>query len=212
MQAPLVPTIAARSWPRLDSRVRDLLLIVAGSLFVAGLAQVRIPLPFTPVPLTGQTFAVLLVGAAFGARRGAASLLLYLAEGLLGLPFFAGGGSGLAYLSGPTGGYLVGFVLAAGVVGWLAEKIGVSRITTALLVFLAGEGVLFASGVLWLGAFLGLQQAFAAGFLPFVIGDLIKMVAAALALPIAWKLARGGQAQPPEYRGVLSHDIKDKNV
>ncbi|MRR37511.1 biotin transporter BioY [bacterium] len=194
MQAPLVPTIAARSWPGLDSRVRDLLLIVAGSLFVAALAQVRIPLPFTPVPLTGQTFAVLLVGAALGSRRGAASLLLYLAEGLLGLPFFAGGGSGLAYLSGPTGGYLVGFVLAAGVVGWLAEKVGVSKFLPALLIFLAGELVIFSTGVLWLGAFLGLPQAFAAGFLPFVIGDLIKMVAAALALPAAWKLLRGGQS------------------
>jgi len=104
MNTTFAPTLASRALPRLHSRTRNLLLIFGGSLFVAAMAQVRIPLPFTPVPLTGQTFAVLLVGAALGSRRGAASLLLYLVQGLAGLPVFAGGASGLAYLAGPTAG------------------------------------------------------------------------------------------------------------
>ena len=106
---------------------------------MAGMAQVRIPLPFTPVPITGQTFAVLLVGAVLGSRRGAASLLLYLMQGLVGLPFFAGGTSGLAILLGPTGGYLVGFIVAAYLVGLLAARGLDRRIPSALLAFLAGE-------------------------------------------------------------------------
>ena len=95
METILAPTLLDRSLPRLNRHVRDILLVVGGSLCVAGMAQVRIPLPFTPIPITGQTFAVLLVGAVLGARRGAASLVLYLIQGMLGLPFFAGGASGL---------------------------------------------------------------------------------------------------------------------
>jgi len=112
----------SRSLPRLNRRVRDILLVVGGSLSVAGMAQVRIPQLFTPIPITGQTFAVLLVGAVLGARRGAASLVLYLIQGLLSLLFFAGGASGLTYLFGPTGRYLVGFVASAGLVGLLAVR------------------------------------------------------------------------------------------
>ena len=184
----LAPTALDRYLPRLDSRLRDALLIVAGSLVVAGMAQVQIPLPFTPVPLTGQTFAVLLVGAALGARRGAASLLLYLAEGAAGLPFFAGGAGGFARLAGPTGGYLIGFVLAALVVGWLADRGRDRRFGTALPIFLLGELVIYLCGVTWLGAYVGMQKALTAGLLPFVIGDAIKLITAALALPAAWAL------------------------
>jgi biotin transport system substrate-specific component len=189
MDMALAPTIFTRVLPRLDRRVRDAVLVVTGSLFVATLAQVKIPLPFTPVPLTGQTFAVLLVAAALGSRRGAASLLLYLVEGVAGLPFFAGGASGLAYASGPTGGYLLGFVCAAFLVGWLAERGMDRRLRTALPVFLAGEAVIYLVGVSWLGLFIGMQKALAAGLLPFLVGDAIKLVAAALALPAAWMLA-----------------------
>jgi len=188
MNMALAPTALDRYLPRLDSRLRDALLIVAGSLVVAGMAQVQIPLPFTPVPLTGQTFAVLLVGAALGARRGAASLLLYLAEGAAGLPFFAGGAGGFARLAGPTGGYLIGFVLAALVVGWLADRGRDRRFGTALPIFLLGELVIYLCGVTWLGAYVGMQKALTAGLLPFVIGDAIKLITAALALPAAWAL------------------------
>ena len=190
METTLAPTLLTRALPRLDRRVRDILLVVTGTLFVAGMAQVRIPLPFTPVPITGQTFAVLLVGAVLGSRRGAASLLLYLITGIAGLPFFAGGTSGLPALLGPTGGYLIGFVAAAYLVGVLAARGLDRRILSALLAFLAGEVIIYVCGVAWLSVFLGIQRAIVAGFLPFIIGDAIKLVAAALALPAAWKFVK----------------------
>ena len=190
MDTTLAPTLLHRSLPRLNRHVRDILLIVGGSLCVAGMAQVRIPLPFTPVPITGQTFAVLLVGAVLGSRRGAASLLLYLLQGLLGLPFFAGGASGLAILLGPTGGYLIGFVVAAGLVGLLATRGLDRRIPSALLAFLAGEVVIYLFGVAWLSVFLGIPHAIAAGLLPFLLGDAIKLAAAGLILPAAWALVK----------------------
>jgi len=188
MNTTLASTMFTRYWPRLDSRVRDFLLVSTGSLVVAAMAQVRIPLLFTPVPLTGQTFAVLLVGAALGSRRGAGSLLLYLLAGIAGLPFFAGGASGLTYLSGPTGGYLIGFVLAAYVVGRLAETGKDRRFMVAIVTFLVGEVLIYIPALIWLSARIGPQNAIAAGLLPFLIGDAIKLVAAALALPAAWKL------------------------
>lgn len=190
MDTTLAPTLLARSLPRLNRRVRDLLLVVTGCLIVAGMAQVRIPLPFTPVPITGQTFAVLLVGASLGSRRGAASLALYLLLGTLGLPFFAGGASGLPALLGPTGGYLVGFVMAAYLVGLLAAR-GLDRhVPGALLAFLAGELVIYLFGVAWLSVYLGIRQAIVAGFLPFIVGDAIKLAAAGLVLPAAWALVK----------------------
>jgi len=190
MHTTLAPTLFTRSLPRIDHRVRDILLVVTGSLFVAGMAQVRIPLPFTPVPITGQTFAVLVVGASLGSRRGAASLALYLLLGVLGLPFFAGGASGLAVLLGPTGGYLVGFVVASSLVGLLAARGFDRRIPGALLAFLAGEIVIYLFGVAWLSVYLGIQHAIVAGLLPFLIGDAIKLVAAGLVLPAAWALVK----------------------
>ncbi len=190
MNTTLAPTLLDRSLPRLNQGVRDILLVVGGSLCVAGMAQVRIPLPFTPVPITGQTFAVLLVGAALGSRRGAMSLALYLLLGLVGLPFFAGGASGLAYLLGPTGGYLVGFVVAATLVGLLAARGLDRRIPSALLAFLAGEIVIYLFGVAWLSVFIGIPQALTAGLVPFLIGDAIKLAAAGLVLPAAWVLVK----------------------
>ncbi|RPJ26350.1 MAG: biotin transporter BioY [Chloroflexi bacterium] len=187
----LAPTLYTRTFPRAASWLRDVILIVLGALFVATLAQVKIALPFTPVPLTGQTFAVLLVGAALGSQRGAASMALYIALGALGLPVFAGGESGLAYLSGATLGYLVGFVLAAYVVGLLAERGFERSVRTSLLPFLVGTVIIYACGVVWLTILLGsFSKAIAAGLLPFLIGDAIKLVAASLALPAAWKLVR----------------------
>ena len=190
MDTTLGTTLFTRTLPRVDRRIRNILLVIAGSLFVAGMAQVRIPLPFTPVPITGQTFAVLLVGATYGARRGAASLILYLVLGMLGLPVFAGGASGLSALLGPTGGYLVGFIIAAALVGMLAARGLDRRVPGALLAFLAGEMVIYLFGVSWLSVYLGFWRAITAGFLPFIIGDAIKLVAAGLVLPAAWKLVK----------------------
>ena len=184
----LAPTIYTRTFPRAAGWLRDVILILFGALFVAALAQVKIPLPFTPVPLTGQTFAVLLVGATFGSKRGAASMMLYIALGALGLPVFAGGASGIAYLSGATLGYLVGFVMAAYVIGLLAER-GLERsVRTSLIPFLIGTIIIYICGVAWLAILLGsFSKAIAAGLLPFFVGDGIKLIAASLALPMAWK-------------------------
>ena len=185
----LAPALSNRHFPRAAGWLRDLLLIITSSLFVAAFAQIEIPLQ--PVPITGQTFAVLLVGATLGSKRGAASLALYLAEGALGLPFFAGGAAGLTYVVGATGGYLIGFIVAAYVIGLLAER-GLERsIRTSILPFLAGTLVIYLFGVSWLAIVLGsFQKAVAAGLLPFLIGDAIKLAAAAVALPAAWKLVK----------------------
>jgi biotin transport system substrate-specific component len=184
------PTIASRSLPTVKQSTRDLLLVTAGALFIAALSQVKIPLPFTPVPLTGQTFAVLLVGAALGSKRGFGSMALYLACGAFGLPFFAGGASGLAYMTGPTLGYLVGFAAAAALTGFLAERGLDRRVPTALVAFIAGQAVIYLFGVAWLSVLLGFQKAILAGFVPFLLGDALKIGAAALALPAAWKLLK----------------------
>lgn len=187
----LAPTIYTRTFPRAAGWLGDVILILLGALLVAALAQVKILLPFTPVPLTGQTFAVLLAGATLGAKRGAASMALYVALGALGLPVFAGGAAGLAYLSGATLGYLVGFVMAAYVIGLLAER-GLERsVRTSFLPFLIGTIIIYICGVAWLTIVLGsLSKAITAGILPFLIGDAIKLIAASLVLPGAWKLVR----------------------
>jgi biotin transport system substrate-specific component len=194
----LAPTLSTRYFPRTSAWLKDLILIVSGSLLVALFAQIEIPLK--PVPITGQTFAVLLVGAALGSKRGAAALALYLVEGVAGLPFFSGGGSGMGHIVsttggqvtlGYTGGYLIGFIIAAYVIGLLAER-GLDRtIRTSLIPFLVGTLIIYVCGVLWLAVPLGsLSDAIAGGLLPFLVGDAIKLVAAALALPAAWKIVK----------------------
>ncbi len=179
---------------RAQRRAADAALVLGGSLLTALMAQIAIPLPFTPVPITGQTLAVLLVGAALGSRRGALSMAAYVLEGVLGLPVFAGGTAGLARLLGPTGGYLVGFIAAAFVTGWLAERGWDRRLLTAALAMLAGNVVIYLFGLPWLarftGGFLGPKGALVLGLLPFIPGDLVKLALAALLLPSAWWIAR----------------------
>ncbi len=169
--------------------VRDLALVIGGCLFTALLAQVAIPLGFTPVPITGQTFAVLLVGATLGSRRGAAALLLYLVAGTW-LPFYADGASGFVG-SIASGGYIVGFIPAAYAVGWLAER-GWDRKPWILLSMLAGNVILYVPGLLWLATFAPAESRWATtlewGLYPFIVGDIVKLVAASLLLPGAWKL------------------------
>jgi biotin transport system substrate-specific component len=187
----LAPTIYTRTFPHAASWLRDAVLILLGALFVAALAQIEIPLPFTPVPITGQTFGVLLVGAALGSLRGAASLASYLVMGMIGLPFFAGGAHGLSILIGATGGYLLGFVIAAYVIGLLAER-GLERnVRTSLIPFLLGTIIIYIGGITWLTVVLGsFSKAITAGLIPFLIGDAIKLIAASLVLPGAWKLVK----------------------
>ena len=161
-------------------------LMVAGSLVVALLAQVSIPLPFTPVPITGQTLGVLLVGGALGTWLGGASLLLYLVEGAVGLPVFAAHTSGVPF--GPTGGYLVGFVVMAAVVGWLAERGWDRSVGKSIAAMIIGEAILYAIAVPWLGVYVGMARAIPLGFLPFIAGDGLKLLLAGGMFPIAWKL------------------------
>jgi biotin transport system substrate-specific component len=164
---------------------RDLLWIVGFGLLTALLAQVEVPLPFTPVPLTGQTFAVLLSGAVLGSRRGFTSQMLYLAAGAAGMPAFAGGAATLIYLMGPTGGYLWSFPLAAALLGWLVES-GASRKVWKLALALAiSDAVILACGTLWLALFFSApsRQAWLLGFYPFLIGDILKIVLVGTLLP-----------------------------
>lgn len=165
---------------------RDMFLVAGASLLVAALAQVSIPLPFTPVPITGQTLGVLLMGIVLGSRRAAIAMALYLLEGAIGLPFFAEGRSGLG---GPTTGYLLAFPLAAFFTGWLAERGWDRKPLTAALAMLTGSLVIFGLGAAWLSIYVGgLQKAFTLGVLPFLPGDLIKTTIASGMLPLTWKL------------------------
>lgn len=174
--------------PREISRTAsNVLLAVVGSLSIAACAQVAIPLPFTPVPITGQTFMVLLIGIIYGSRLGAATVALYLAEGALGLPFFASGSSGMSVFAGSTAGYLVGFVVASYVVGLLAEHKWDRKVFTAAAAMFLSSFIVLSFGTLWLSAFIGIKQAFLFGFLPFIPGDIIKTVLAASILPLGWK-------------------------
>lgn len=169
----------------------DALLIVLFSAFVALTARVKLDLGFTPVPITGQTLGVLLTGALLGSRRGALALALYLAEGAIGLPVFAGGTGGLARLLGPTGGYLLSYPLAAGLVGLLAERGWDRTPWRAALAMLLGNVVIYMIGVPWLNWYAGtlFQVSVAwAGVLPYLPGDLLKLAVAATVLPSGWAL------------------------
>ncbi len=166
----------------------DLTLIVGGSLLVALSAQLAFRLPFSPVPITGQTLAVLLVGALLGSVRGGLSMLLYLAQGVAGLPVFAAGGAGVAYFLGPTGGYLLGFVAGATLTGLLAERGWDRRIGTTLMAMLLGTVVIYAAGLIWLVVFAGAVNVLAAGLYPFLPGAVVKIVVAAMLLPQGWRL------------------------
>jgi biotin transport system substrate-specific component len=144
------------------------------------------------VPISGQTFAVLLTGAALGMRAGAASQALYLLMGAVGLPVFTDGQSGLEVLFGSTSGYLFGFVVAAAVIGRMAESRQDRKVRTAIPAFAIGSLAIYACGVVGLMITLGwgLQESLAKGVMPFVIGDALKAIAAGLLLPAAWRLAR----------------------
>jgi biotin transport system substrate-specific component len=174
----------------------DLALIALGSAVMAGLAQLSFRLPFTPVPITGQTLGVLLVGASLGAWRGGAAMLAYIGEGAAGLPVFAGGESGVHWLTpaAPTGGYLWGFVVAAVVIGLLAQLGWDRSVGSAIGAMLVGEVIIFSFGVPWLANLVGVpaEKAMELGLYPFVVGEVLKIMVAAALLPAAWRLAGRG--------------------
>jgi biotin transport system substrate-specific component len=165
-------------------------LVVAAAALTAVAAQWRFDLPFTPVPITGQTFAVLLTGAGLGWKLGAAGQMLYVAAGALGAPVFTEGSGGMEVIRGATGGYLIGFVFAAGLVGWMAEHRQDRTFPTMFTAFILGSAVIYVFGVLGLMMATGwsLVQAVEGGVVPFLLGDLVKASAAGLLLPGAWKL------------------------
>ena len=173
-----------------SSVLTDAVLPLGASLFIALSAQVALRIPFSPVPITGQTLAVLLVGALLGSRRGALAVMAYLAEGAAGLPVFAGGGSGSIWLLGPTGGYLLGFVVAAWTVGWLCEHLWDRSVVGTLVIMLAGSATIYMFGLLWLARFVGADRALALGLLPFFPGDSIKIALAVLSLSVRLRLRR----------------------
>ena len=181
----LHPVLVDAAWPSIGHR-RSVALVATGAVLISLLAQLRVPL--WPVPVTGQTFGVLLVGAALGSRLGAVTVLTYLAWGILGLPVFAGGGSGPATLFGPTGGYLLGFVIAAYAVGWLSERGWDRHILTTAAAMLIGTALVFAPGLVWLSRYVGWDRVLDLGLYPFVLGGFLKVAMAALALPAAWRL------------------------
>jgi biotin transport system substrate-specific component len=177
----------------------DVTLIITGSLLIGLCAHLKVLLPFSPVPVTGQTFAVLMIGALLGARRGCLAVLAYIIEGAAGLPVFAVG-AGPAVLAGPTGGYLFGFIPAVYVTGRLAKKEWDRRIGTTVLAMVFGNLVIYTFGLFWLCCLTGFNPTILSlGLYPFIPGDLAKIILAAILLPSGWKLlshsrlARQGQ-------------------
>jgi biotin transport system substrate-specific component len=180
-------TVLADAFPRVHSAV----LVLCGALLTALFAQISIPVPGSPVPITGQTLAVGLVGACLGARRGASSLALYAVLGLF-LPFYADGESGWDVIWGASGGYIIGFIVAAGVIGRLAEHGADRRVLLAFCAFVLGQLVIFAFGLAGLKIAVGESWGWTIhnGFTIFIVGGLVKAVIGALALPSAWRLVR----------------------
>ncbi|MDQ3867647.1 MAG: biotin transporter BioY [Actinomycetota bacterium] len=193
---PNAATLRLAVWPR-TGVVTDVLPVAAGAALVALAAQITIER--WPVPITGQTFAVLLVGASLGAVRGLASLALYVSVGLLGAPVYQDRHHGLDYFLGATGGYLIGFVVAAALVGYLAERRWDRRLSSAVAAMLTGNVLIYAIGLPWLAAELdtGFKQTLEAGLYPFVVGDVLKLYLAGALLPSAWSVVERATGRRP---------------
>jgi biotin transport system substrate-specific component len=192
------PTIADRLFSR--TIALDLVLVAAGAALTSIAAQIAIPL--WPVPITMQTLAVLLVGVSLGAVRGALSMVLYAVLGIVGLPVFSDASSGFSVIAGPTGGYIVGFVFAAGFTGWLAQREWDRKVLRSILAFLGGTVVVFAVGLPWLAYALGtlgapndLNSVLQAGLYPFIIGGVIKALLAAGIMAASWRAITRGDAR-----------------
>lgn len=199
-------TLVAHIWPSRTSRgpwsgvLRAFALASVGALLIWWAAKIQVP--FYPVPMTMQTLVVLALGMAYGWRLGVSTLLLYLGLGAVGLPVFAGTpdkGIGLAYMAGPTGGYLVGYVAAVAACGWLAERGWDRNVWTAVVAMLVGNVLIYVPGLLWLGALLGWDKPILAwGLTPFVLGDLAKVALGGALLPGVWRMLGRRGARRPE--------------
>jgi biotin transport system substrate-specific component len=191
--------VLADAFIRERSTAKDAIWVLGFCLLTSLLAQIEIHLPYTPVPLTGQTFAVLLSGAVLGCRRGFLSQAAYLAAGAAGMPVFAGGASSAFHLVGPTGGYLWSFPVAAGLLGWLVERGASRQVWKMALSLVACDLLILASGAMWLRGLFGVpdRQAWLLGFYPFLVGDVLKVCLVGIILP---RLLRRGGLRAPEAR------------
>lgn len=183
-------TLVSRLWQPADSRLRQAIIVITGSLLIWASAKIQVP--FYPVPMTMQTLVILGLGFALGPRLGLATLMLYMAQGAMGLPVFAGSpekGIGLAYMAGPTGGYLLGFALAIFACGHLAELGWDRSVIKTALAMIIGNGLIYLPGILWLGTMIGWDQPVLEwGLYPFLLGDGLKIILAMTILPFAWRM------------------------
>ncbi|MBM3537726.1 MAG: biotin transporter BioY [Alphaproteobacteria bacterium] len=184
-----------RLWPAAERPlVRQAILVVLGSLLLWASAKAQVPM--WPVPMTMQSFVVLVLGMGYGFRLGTATVVFYLIEGAVGLPVFAGTpekGIGLPYMMGPTGGYLIGFVIAAGTVGWLAERGWDRSLTKAVAAMALGSVLLLVPGVAWLAVLIGGAKAVSLGLTPFIVGTVVKLALAAAVMLLAWRAVEARQ-------------------
>jgi biotin transporter BioY len=185
------PTLIDFIFPKIENRVlnlvKEVILIFSFSVLTGICSKLKIEIG--PIPITMQTFAVLLTGAILGSKRGALSQLTYLLFGLFGVPWFARGG-GISYIMSPTFGYIVGFVFCAFLVGFLCEKGSDRKILTCVLAMFFGNIILYIPGLLWLAKFVGFDKVLEVGFFPFMAGDLIKIFLAGLTLPFLWRILK----------------------
>lgn len=177
-------SLSVSSW---NSWLQSCIQIIGASLFIALCAQIEIPLFFTPVPITGQTLGIILTGALLGSRRGALSVLLYIMEGSMGLPVFAGASFGAMRLIGPTGGYFLGFIAQAYLIGWFFERLQVFTSGKVLTAILVSSVVQMGIGVMWLSHFVGFDHVMVMGFYPFIPGEILKALAVTTSLQSQWK-------------------------
>jgi len=196
-QATLIDAFLPHPTNRAAALTRSTLFVVCGVLLLWAAAKIQVP--FWPVPMTLQTLALLGIAAAMGLRLGVATVLAYLAVGAMGAPVFAGTpekGIGLAYMLGGTGGYLVGYILAAALVGWLAERGWDRRLVTAVPMTLAGAALVYVPGLLWLGALFGWDKPILEwGLYPFIAGDLLKAALVGCGVALGWRVARRLRAE-----------------
>ena len=160
----------------------DALIVIGSSILISLFAHISIPLPFTPVPISMQPHVVLFLAAFLGSKRGVIATLSFVVQGAVGMPVFAGGKAGVLALSGPTGGYILGYIAAAFVVGYLVENLKGIKLSSMFFSMAAGNLVIYLFGMAWLSTFIGINKAFVLGVLPFILGDLFKLVLAAKAL------------------------------
>ena len=171
-----------------DALLYDIMLVIGASIAMALSAQVAVPVPFSPVPITMQTLAVLLTGALLGSRLGSLAVIAYLLEGIAGLPVYANAHAGFIHLIGPTGGYLFGFIPAAYLTGFLAERHGRTSWWITMLIMTAGTGVIFTVGLSWLALIVPGPGLLEIGFYPYLPGALIKIIIASLVFMSGWRL------------------------